>query len=118
MVRLIVNCPEYRDLHAYALLHTTAYTLVLPRGPNPFSIFVESMEASLNVNAISVYAAAKHAIDGFDKLPKSTRKTFIFTGNILNTSPIPHLIALGAGKTAAAHIIECGARAYAGKGYK
>jgi hypothetical protein len=70
------------------------------------------------VNTVSVYAAAKHAVDGFDRLPRSTPKSFIFTGNILNISVIPKLVALGAGKTASAHIIESGARASSEKGYQ
>ncbi|KAI9735739.1 MAG: hypothetical protein M1818_006347 [Claussenomyces sp. TS43310] len=114
----IVASAPHTKVHTLMLLSiTTAYSLVLPRGSHPFSISVKDFEASLNVNAVSVYAAAKHAVDGFDKLPKSMLKSFIFTGNILNTSPIPRLWTIGAGKSASAHVIESAARAYAEKEY-
>jgi hypothetical protein len=100
----------------------SAYKLVLPSDrSHPFLISVQDFDDSLNVNTVRVYAAAKqckHAVDGFDKLPRSTPKFLIFTGNILNISVIPKLVALGAGKTASAHIIESGARASSEKGYQ
>lgn len=67
---------------------------------------------------ISTYAAAKCAVEGFDKLPKSTLKSFLYTGNILNTTTMPMFLALGAGKSASSHIIQSGASAYAEKGYR
>ncbi len=102
------------------LIQQIAYTLVLPspRGSHPFSISVKDFEASLKANTVSVYAAVKYAIEGFDKLPKSTHKSFMYTGNILNVSPIPRLVTLGVGKSASAHVIECAARAYDDKGYQ
>lgn len=106
-----------KDIGIPSVVIYNAYSLVLPSGTHPFSISVKDFEVSLNVNTVSAYAAAKHAVDGFDKLPKSTLKSFIFTGNILNISPIPRLLALGVGKSASAHVIESAARAYAEKRY-
>ena len=79
---------------------------------------MEDFETSLKINTISTYAAAKCAVEGFDKLPKSTLKSFLYTGNMLNVTPIPMLLTLGVGKTASSHIIESGASAYAAKGYR
>jgi hypothetical protein len=79
---------------------------------------VEDFENSLKVNTVSTFAAAKCAVEGFDKLPESTLKSFVYTGNILNSSPMPMLLTLGVGKSASAHIIESGASAYTEKGYQ
>lgn len=75
-------------------------------------------ETALKINTTSTYAAAKYAIVGFDKLPKSTLKSFVYTGNMLNVSPMPMLLTLGVGKAASAHIIESGASAFASEGYQ
>lgn len=117
MVRSCI-VPTYQNPSAYFSSNTIAYNLILSSDTHPFLISVKDFEASLHVNTVSVYAAAKHAVEGFDKLPKSTLKSFIFTGNILNISPIPRLLALGAGKSASAYIIESAARAYVGKRYQ
>ena len=79
---------------------------------------MEDFETALQVNTISTYAAAKCAVEGFDKLPQSTSKSFIYTGNILNVTPAPTFLTLGVGKTASAHVVEAGAIAYASKGYR
>jgi hypothetical protein len=79
---------------------------------------VEDLEKTLKINTISTYAAAKCAVEGFDKLPESALKLFFYTGNALNDGPKPVLLTLGVGKTASAHIIESGASAYAAKGYR
>jgi hypothetical protein len=72
----------------------------------------------LNINTVSLYAAVKEALAGFDKLPSSDSKTFLYTGNILNVSPAPMFTTLGVGKTASAFIIEVASGAYSRKGYK
>jgi hypothetical protein len=68
-----------------------------------------------------LYAAVKEALAGFEKLPVSlggdNKKTFLYTGNILNTGPMPALLTLGVGKVASAQIIELAAGAYGEKEY-
>lgn len=56
-----------------------------PDPANPVSAPVESFQKDLATNTVSVYAAAQAAVEGFDKLPHDTRKTFIYTGNCANT---------------------------------
>ncbi|KIM93373.1 hypothetical protein OIDMADRAFT_35864 [Oidiodendron maius Zn] len=90
---------------------------LLPSKDHPFAVSVWEFENSLKVNMISTYAAAKCAVEGFDKLPKSMLKSFLYTGNILNTTTMPVFLALGVGKSASSHIIQSGASAYAEKGY-
>jgi hypothetical protein len=72
----------------------------------------------LTINTISLYATVKEALAGFDKLPSSDSKTFLYTGNILNVAPSPMFTTLGVGKTASAYIIEVASGSYSRKGYK
>lgn len=69
-----------------------------------FSVSAESVTLDLNVNTISPYVAAQQAVNGWEMLPKETKKTFIYTGNIINVSvvPIPLMLDLGMGKSASA----------------
>jgi hypothetical protein len=73
---------------------------------------------ALNINTNSVYAAAQEAVKGFLELPVEASRTFIYTGNILNTKVFPPLLGLGVGKAATAHIIEYFAMAYPFRGFK
>lgn len=64
----------------------------------------------------------KESLAGFNKLPVSpggdSKKTFLYTGNILNTGPMPALLTLGVGKVASAQVIKLAAGAYGKeKGY-
>ncbi|KAI1817366.1 NAD(P)-binding protein [Poronia punctata] len=63
--------------------------------------------ADLNVNTVSTYAAAQEALAAWDKLPAGTKKTFIYTGNILNrlVLPVSMMQNHGIGKAAAAYWI-------------
>ena len=70
------------------------------------------------MNTISVYAAAKEAVAGFDTLPAEAIKTFIYTGNNLNHEVLPALLDLGVGKAASAHLIEVWSKTHVEKGYK
>jgi len=65
-----------------------------------------------------VYAAAQQAVRGFEQLPSSASRTFIFTGNVLNTTIIAKLVSGGIGKQATAHMIRAAAEAYADRGFK
>jgi hypothetical protein len=61
--------------------------------------------ADLNINTISPYIEAQKAVQAWKGLPQDARKTFIYTGNILNVAvvPVPLMLNLGMGKSASAY---------------
>jgi len=85
---------------------------------NPLSFPLSDFTRDFNVNTTSMFVAAQQAVLGFEHLPASASKTFIFTGNIMNETIILPLFSNGVGKAAAAHIIQSAAAAYADRGYK
>jgi len=85
---------------------------------NLFSVSLPDFTKDLNINTTSAFVAAQQAVLGFKELPDSASKTFIYTGNALNTMIIAPLFTAGAGKSATAHIIQCAADVYADRGYK
>ena len=90
-----------------------------PNPPNdPLSLQLADFNKDFNINTVSAFVAAQQAATGFAQLPDSAAKTFIYTGNILNTAIIPPLLDLGVGKAATAHIIQSAAAAYKDRGYK
>lgn len=76
--------------------------------------------SDLNVNTVSPYVAAQQAIEGWKTLPSEVKKTFIYTGNILNASvsPLPLFLNLGMGKSASAYWLGLSDLAYSAKGYR
>ena len=84
------------------------------------SISADNIASDLNVNTISPYVAAQQAIAGWDNMPKDTKKTFIYTGNIMNVSivPMPMMMDLGIGKSASAYWIGVADTLYSAKGYR
>ncbi len=90
-----------------------------PNPPNdPLSLQLADFNKDCNINTVSAFVAAQQAVTGFAQLPDSAAKTFVYTGNILNTTIIPPLLDLGVGKAATAHIIQSAAAAYKDRGYK
>lgn len=85
---------------------------------DPLSLQLGDFSKDLNVNLTGAFVAAQQAATGFAQLPDSAAKTFIYTGNILNTIIIPPLLSLGVGKAATAHVIQSAAAAYKDRGYK
>lgn len=85
---------------------------------NPFALEVDELRQAVELMTLGGYQAAKEAVKGFEKLPATASRTFIYTGNILNNGPLPGFLDLGVGKIAAAHFVESAAKAFAGKGYK
>jgi len=85
-----------------------------------FSISAESVASDLNVNTISPYVAAQQAVIEWEKLPKETKKTFIYTGNIMNVSivPMPMMLDLGMGKSASAFWLGLADATYSAKGFR
>jgi len=91
-----------------------------PDTESALSIPVEKVIEDLNVNTVSAYYAAQQAISGWETLPKEINKTFIYTGNILNTvvRPVAFMLNLGTGKSASAYWLGVADAAYAAKGYR
>jgi NAD(P)-dependent dehydrogenase (short-subunit alcohol dehydrogenase family) len=97
-----------------------AAALTPPAGDDLFSIPVKSLDTDLNINTVSVYAAAQQAVQGWETLPKDAKKVFIFTGNKQNTGIAPMLltVTLGIGKSASAYLIGAADRQYSNHGYR
>jgi NAD(P)-dependent dehydrogenase (short-subunit alcohol dehydrogenase family) len=85
---------------------------------NPLSLPLAQLNNDFTINTASAFVAAQQAVLGFEQLPASASRTFIFTGNVLNTTIIAPLLSAGVGKSATAHIIQNAASAYADRGYK
>ena len=88
------------------------------KADNPLDFSVEELNQDMAVNTISVHAAAKRAMAGFDQLPAESIKAFMYTGNFLNKALMPALVTNGIGKSATAHLLAVAAKAYGPKGYK
>ena len=102
--------------NANAVLPASAFKFAPKDDPlaQPFS----EVQPTLVVNLESAYYAAQEAVKSFKALPGESKKTFIYTGNILNISPLPGLLAPALGKSAAAALIANAAVAYGEKGYQ
>ena len=85
---------------------------------DPLSLPLADFTRSLNISTTSAFVAAQQAILGFEHLPEDASKTFIYTGNFLNTTTMAPLMALGVGKSATAHIVQHAASAYKDRGLK
>jgi hypothetical protein len=85
---------------------------------DPLSLSVADFNRDLAINTTSVLAAAHQAVTGFQALPDTASRTFIYTGNCLNVSPIVPLLSLGMGKSASAHLIANASQAYRDRGFK
>ena len=85
---------------------------------NPLSLSLADFTRDLSVNTTSAFVAAQQAVLGFEQLPDSAPRAFIYTGNILNTTTLAPLMDLGVGKSATAHIIQSAAKAYKDQGFK
>lgn len=104
--------------HNFSTNKNTAAAVTFNDKKNPLTVSLEDFSKTMNVNTTSVFAAAKQAVLGFEKLPETASKTFIFTGNICNELVIAQLVDQGAGKSATAHLINAAALAYQDRGYK
>ncbi|KAI0159664.1 NAD(P)-binding protein, partial [Xylariaceae sp. FL1272] len=85
---------------------------------DPFALALAALNRDLAINVTSAFVAAQQATLGFAKLPASASRTFIYTGNILNTTILPAFIDQGMGKSAAAHMIWAASAAYSDRGFK
>jgi NAD(P)-dependent dehydrogenase (short-subunit alcohol dehydrogenase family) len=89
-----------------------------PDARSVLSIPVEDVVTDLIVNTVSVYAAAQEAIRGWETLGADAKKSFIYTGNILNVAimPVPMLLDVGMGKAASAYWLGVADGAYKDRG--
>lgn len=85
---------------------------------DPLSLPLADFTRGTTITTTSAFVAAQQAALGFAQLPDSASRTFIYTGNILNTISLPSILGLGVGKSGAAHIIQSAAAAYKDRGYK
>lgn len=85
---------------------------------DPLSLSLNEFTKALAINTTSAFAAAQQAVLAFSELPSSASKTFIYTGNCLNTTILAPLLAGGVGKSASAHMIHVASAAYADRGFK
>jgi hypothetical protein len=90
----------------------------LNEAKDPLSLPLSDFTRDLNINTTSAFVAAQQAVLGFEQLPQSASRTFVYTGNVLNTTIIAPLMDQGVGKSATAHIIQSAAAAYTDRGYK
>ena len=91
--------------------------------PDPASVFsvpAEAFAKDLAINTTSAYVAAQHAVKGWETLPADARKTFIYTGNILNVAllPVPLFLTIGAGKSASSFWLSLADTLYSAKGFR
>jgi hypothetical protein len=90
-----------------------------PSPPNdPFAIPLAAFNRDMTINTTSAFVAAQQAALGFADLPADAAKSFFYTGNILNVAVLPSFMDAGAGKSAAAHMMNAAAAAYKDRGYK
>ncbi|KAL8652365.1 MAG: hypothetical protein Q9226_004305 [Calogaya cf. arnoldii] len=95
-----------------------AAALTVNDAKDPLSLPLADFTRDMNINTTSAFVAAQEAVSAFKQLPDSASKTFIYTGNKLNTTTMAPLLDLGVGKSATAHIIQSAAAAYAERGFK
>lgn len=91
-----------------------------PDANSVLSVPVDSFTTDLNINTVTPYVAAQEAVKEWETLPADAKKSFIYTGNILNVKipPVPVFLNLGVGKSASAYWIGSADTLYAERGYR
>ncbi|KAK7225422.1 hypothetical protein V2G26_013425 [Clonostachys chloroleuca] len=111
-----------KEFHASpnVVVYNAASLTIPPDEDSILSIPFDTVASDLNVNTISPYVAAQQAIHHWKELPSDIKKTFIYTGNILNVSviPAPRVLDLGMGKAASAFWVGVADASYAAKGFR
>ncbi|KAF0643192.1 hypothetical protein FPSE5266_07860 [Fusarium pseudograminearum] len=85
---------------------------------DPLAIPLANFRSERTINIDSAFVAAQQAILGFDQLPSSAARTFIYTGNVTNVAILPKMLSSGVGKSGAAHMIWAASVGYKDRGYK
>ncbi|BCS29502.1 uncharacterized protein APUU_71072A [Aspergillus puulaauensis] len=91
-----------------------------PDANSVLSVPVDSFTTDLNINTVTPYVAAQEAVKEWESLPADAKKSFIYTGNILNVKipPVPVFLNLGVGKSASAYWIGSADTLYSERGYR
>jgi NAD(P)-dependent dehydrogenase (short-subunit alcohol dehydrogenase family) len=102
------------------VVYNAAGLTMPPNKDSVFSISAESVALDFNINTISAYVAAQQAVSRWETLAKGTKKTFIYTGNIMNVSivPMPIMLDLGMGKSASAFWIGLADAMHSAQGFR
>ncbi|CAG9945075.1 unnamed protein product [Clonostachys rosea f. rosea IK726] len=102
------------------VVYNAAAATTPPKQDSVLSLPLDNFNADLNVNTVSAYVAAQQAVLGWETLPADTKKSFIYTGNILNVSilPVPFVLTLGTGKAASAFWLGLSDATYAPKSFR
>lgn len=98
-----------------------AYSMeFIPKDGSIFSISAEKFQSDLVVNSVTSYVAAQQAVTAWKSLPEETQKTFIYTGNYLDTTvaSVPDWLNLGVGKGASAYWVGLADILHAEKGIR
>lgn len=96
---------------------TAASAKFVPK-ENPLDLDIASFNRNMAVNTAGVLVAARRAVQGWDSLPATLPKAFIFTGNFLHTEILPAVLSAGMGKSATAHLMRVAMGVYGAKGYQ
>jgi len=116
VVKAFAKVKSELGLPSVVVYNTAAVTKNEPQ--NPLGLALKDFSRDLDINTTSAFVAAQQAVLAFAALPESASRTFIYTGNALNTTTVPMFLDLGVGKSATAHIIQSAAAAYRDKGFK
>ncbi|KAF7190855.1 3-oxoacyl-[acyl-carrier-protein] reductase FabG [Pseudocercospora fuligena] len=102
------------------VIYNTGSLTKPPDDNSVLSILHKDVTKDFIVNTVSPYVAAQQAIEGWKSLPKESKKTFIYTGNITNVAivPMPLMLNVGMGKAASAYWIGVANALYAEQGYR
>lgn len=102
------------------VVYNAAARTVPPVENDLFSNPQENLLSDFNVNVLSAYIAAQQAVQGWATLPKELKKTFIYTGNMMNTAivPVAAAVNLGMGKSASSYWIGLADTLYRTHGYR
>jgi NAD(P)-dependent dehydrogenase (short-subunit alcohol dehydrogenase family) len=100
------------------IVYNAGARTVPPIEDNLFSNSSENLVSDFNVNVLSAYIAAQQAVRGWATLSGEVKKTFIYTGNIMNTTiiPIAAAVNLGIGKSASSYWIGLADTLYQAQG--
>ncbi|UZP32240.1 hypothetical protein NXS19_000056 [Fusarium pseudograminearum] len=93
---------------------TSPVILILGAGPN----IGKALARIFAAGGYKCFCRCAAAILGFDQLPSSAARTFIYTGNVTNVAILPKMLSSGVGKSGAAHMIWAASVGYKDRGYK
>lgn len=102
------------------VVYNAAVRTIPPASDDMFSIAATTLAHDLEVNTLSAFVAAQEAVSRWRALTSDTKKTFIYTGNIMNSKALPlaATITLGIGKSASSFWISLADALHSAAGYR